>query len=187
MPSALANPREGRFAQAHLKFVAEHQANNQFLPVPAGTFTARNRRRKNVRRMRWVLFPVDVVVIHTPDHQRIGERCRNRIDAPPAPDYGCESDRRNLVENVQRDLHIVLLISTNRAPEGVKEEALRLVDSVGGEVFVLQTRRPAGHLRCYGFLRSKGCICVGQRSPPSCGFALMFFGFFNGRNAMKSA
>ena len=88
MPAALANARECRFAEPHLEFVAEHQADDQFAAVAAGALAAGHRRRKDVRRMRRVLLPVNVVVVHAADHQRVGQRRRDRIHLLARADDG---------------------------------------------------------------------------------------------------
>ena len=154
VPAPLANSRERRLAQPHLELMPQHQADNQLAPVAAGALAAGHRRRKDVRRMRRVLLPVDVVVVHAADHQRIGQRRGDRVHR-----LSRANDRRlarpgNLVQHFQRDDHVVLLIAAQRASHAVEQKALRLVNRVLGKVFELQSRRPLRHgggdgrLRC---------------------------------------
>src|SRR5271154_2469686 len=71
MPAALADTRKRRLAQTHLEFVSQHKSNDQLLAVALGTLTTRHRCRKNIGWMRRILLPINVVVIHATDHQRI--------------------------------------------------------------------------------------------------------------------
>src|SRR5438270_5350475 len=119
VPSALADARECRLTKAHLKFVPQHQTDDQFFSVAAGAFAAGQSRRENVGGMRWILLPIDVVVIHAADHQRIGQRCRDRIDTLAGADYSRRPVSCNFVENCKRDPYVVLQVAAEGASEGV--------------------------------------------------------------------
>src|SRR5579871_6995137 len=62
VPSALANAGKSRFAEPHLELVAEHEPDNEFFAPAAGTLAASNCCRENIRWMRRILLPIDVVV-----------------------------------------------------------------------------------------------------------------------------
>src|SRR5581483_12409245 len=111
MPAALADSREGGLAQAHLELMSQHQADNEFLAIAPRALATSYGRRKDVRRMRWVLLPKNVVVVHAPDHQRIRQRRRNWIDAVSGTNNRCESTAGDFAENVEHDRYFVLLIA----------------------------------------------------------------------------
>ena len=73
MPAAFANPGESRLAEPHLELVPEHEPNDQFFAITFRALAAGQRGGENVRRMRRVLLPVNVVVIHAADHQPVGQ------------------------------------------------------------------------------------------------------------------
>src|SRR5208337_1199324 len=77
VPAAFADSRKRRLAQAHFELVTKHKSYDQFFTIAFRAFTTCHRGRKNVGGMRRVLLPVDIVVIHAADLQRIGERRRN--------------------------------------------------------------------------------------------------------------
>src|SRR5437879_1685244 len=68
VPTALANAWKRRFAETHFKFVTEHESDDKFPAVRPGTLAASNGSRKNIRGMRWILLPVNIVVVHATDH-----------------------------------------------------------------------------------------------------------------------
>ena len=150
MPAALANARKRRLAQAHFEFVAQHKSNNQFLAIALGALTTRHRRRKDIGRMRRILLPVNVVVIHAADHQRIRQRRGNRIDLLARADHGRRPAPGNLLQHFERNHHVMLPISTQRAARRIEQKALGLVHRVLRELRVLKSRRPAGHGRGNG-------------------------------------
>src|SRR5579864_4860959 len=85
MPPALANPGKGRFAEPHLEFMAQHKSDNEFLAARLGAFAPCYRSGENVGRVRGILLPVDVVVVHATDHQRISQRCGDRVNTFAGP------------------------------------------------------------------------------------------------------
>ena len=142
MPPALANTGKSRFAQPHLEFMAEHDADDQLAAIASRTLAGRDCSRKNVGGMRRILLPVDVVVVHAADHQRIGERGRHRIHLLAAADQSCPAGPGDLVQHLECDLHIVLLIAAERTANAVEQEALGLINRFGGKLFELQSRCP---------------------------------------------
>src|SRR5580704_10445513 len=74
MPAALTNPWECSLAETHLELMPENEADDQLFAITLRALAASQRRGKNVRRMRRVLLPVNVVVIHATDHQSVGQR-----------------------------------------------------------------------------------------------------------------
>jgi hypothetical protein len=101
--------------------------------------------------MRRILLPVNVVVIHAADHQSIGQRRRNRIHLLARADHGRRPAPGNLFQHFERDDHVMLLISAERAAHGIEQKALGLVHRVLRELLVFKPRRPAGHGRGDGF------------------------------------
>ena len=148
MPATLANPRECRFAESHLKFVPKDQSYDQFAAIAFCAFTAGERRGKDVRWMRWILLPINIVVIHTADHQRVGKRGRDRINLLSRADHGRWSAACDLVQHLERNFDIVLLISTKRAADGIEEETFRLEHRILREMAEIERSRPARHFRC---------------------------------------
>jgi len=117
VPSALADAGECGLTQAHLEFVPKYKTDDQFSRIAAGAFAARQRCRKDVGGMGWILLPIDVVVIHAADHQRICQGRRDRVNMLAGADYCRRPVSCNFVENCKRDLHIVLQVAPERAPE----------------------------------------------------------------------
>ena len=117
------------------------------LPSLAGPLAARQRRRKNIRRMRRVLLPINVVVIHAADHQRVGQRRGDGIDPLAGANYrGRARARLSSPRTSRAILTSCCWIATERAADGIEQEALGLVDRVLREVLILQAGSPAGHL-----------------------------------------
>ena len=79
MPADLADAGERDLAQTLLELVGEGDADEEIAPGTAGLFRRRHRRRDEVRGMRGILLPIDVVVIHDPNHQGVEQRSRYRI------------------------------------------------------------------------------------------------------------
>src|SRR5208283_3620722 len=120
MPAALSDSREGGLAEPHLELMTEDEADDQFLAVAASALAARDGRGKNVGGMRRVLFPVNVVVIHATDHQRIRQRRRNWIHALPGADHRGRTRAGDFIENRQRNLDVVLLVAAQGAAERIE-------------------------------------------------------------------
>ena len=128
MPAAFANSGKRRLAEAHLELVSENESDDEFLAITPGALASGQGRGKNVGRMRRVLLPVDVVVVHAADHQRVGQRRGHGVDLLAGADHGGRAATGNFVEHLQRDLYIVLLVSAQRAAHGIQQKALGLVD-----------------------------------------------------------
>ena len=145
------------------------------LPRP---LAARDRRRDDVGRVRRVLLPVDVVVVHHADHERVERarrrpgrascRCRSRLPAPrPAM----------LVEHRQRDLHVVLQVARRgRSPA-----------SRAGTAWPRGPRRARGlEYARSAAQRAMGAVIVSVVSAHGCASSHLAR-FLNGRKLMKSA
>jgi len=87
VPAALADAGEGCLAEAHLEFMSQHQAHDQLSTVAAGALRAGYGGGEDIGRMGRILFPINVVVIHHPDHKGVGERGRDRVHLPALPDH----------------------------------------------------------------------------------------------------
>src|SRR5260370_23944744 len=131
MPATLANPGEGGFAKTHFELVAENKTNDEFFAAAAAPFATRDRCGKNVRRVRRILLPVDVVVIHTADHEGIGQRRGNGIETAAAAEHGGESPARNFGENLEGNGYGVLVVATPRAADRVQKETFGVWCGVG--------------------------------------------------------
>src|SRR5438309_2659183 len=79
MPATLANARKGGLAEPHFELVSQHEADHEFLAARLRALATGHRCGKYVRRMRRVLLPIDVVVVHATNHQRIGKRSGHGI------------------------------------------------------------------------------------------------------------
>ena len=132
VPATLTDSRKRCFAEAHFKLVAQDKANNQFTPVAVFALAAGHGCGKDIGGVRRVLLPIDVVVVHAADHERVREGGRHRIDALAGADYCGWSRAGDFVEHLERNLDVVLLVAAKRAADGVKQEALGLVNRVLG-------------------------------------------------------
>ena len=157
MPAALANPWERRFAQPHLELMPEHEPDNQLLAVALGALAAGHRGRENIRRMRRILLPINVVVIHAADHERIRQRRRDRINPLACANYRCRSAARDLPQHFERDDYVMLLISAERAADRIEQVPLCLIHGFRREPLVLQSRCPLRHLCGNRFFACSSC------------------------------
>src|SRR5437870_12519790 len=147
MPTTLANSRKRRLTEAHFKFVAQNESYDQLAAIALRAFTAGHRRRKDIRWVRWVLFPIDVGVIHAANHQCIGKRGRDWINLFSPADHGRWLATRDFIDHLELDLDVVLLISAKRAADGMQETTFRLVHGVLRVQLELAGRRSARHFR----------------------------------------
>jgi hypothetical protein len=120
VPAALADAGEGRLAQPHLELVSEHDAEDQVPARLSGPLPARHGGGDDVRRVRRVLLPVDVVVVHDADHQCVEQRGGDRIQPLARADDGGGARAGVLLEHLEGDLHVVLLEAAERAAQGVQ-------------------------------------------------------------------
>ncbi len=145
VPADLAHAGVGDLAQTLLELVGEGDADQQIASGTAGTLGRRHRRRDQIGGVRRVLFPVNVVVIHHPDHQGVEKRRRNRVPEltghqdPAIPRAGCFG------EHLAGDVDVVLLCTAERTADRVHQVSLGLVDDLGRKIFVLDTARPVGN------------------------------------------
>ena len=115
--------------------------------------------------MRRILLPVNIVVVHAADHQCVGQRGGDGIDALARANHRRRTAPGDLVEHFQRDLHIVLLVSAQRAAHGIEQEPLGLVNGVLRKLLVVERRSPARHFGGDGFF---GGVCeLDTKSPIS--------------------
>src|SRR5438132_13352489 len=101
--------------------------------------------------MRWVLFPIDVVVIHAANHQCIGKRGRDWINLFSRADHRRWPATRDFIDHLERDLDVVLLISAKRAADGIEEKTFRLVHGILREMVDL---RGGGQRPIFGVIGS---------------------------------
>ncbi len=142
VPTALADAREGRLAKAHLELVPQDDADDQLFSTGALTLGAGERRRDDVGRVRRILLPVDVVVVHHPDHQGVGERGRDDIRLPAAADHRRRALPADLVQHLERVARILLNVSTQRAADRVEQISARLVHRLLSDMIVLEAGAP---------------------------------------------
>src|ERR1051326_9419846 len=112
--------------------MAEDHGDDQFFAVCLRALAASHRGGENVGGMRGVLLPVDVVVIHATDHQGIGKRGGNGVDAAAGTDDGGWATTCNFIENLEGNADIVLLVATESTADRVEKETLGLRDPVRG-------------------------------------------------------
>ena len=82
------------------------------------------------------------------------------------------------------EAYIVLLIAAQGAAYGIEQKAFRLVHRIRRQMFVFNAGGPARHLGGHRLFGYRHLFRSGQSFSY---FTLMFFGFLNGKNAMKSA
>src|SRR5438445_10391138 len=160
MPAALANAREGGLAEPHFELVSQHEADDEFLAARLRALATGHRCGKYVRRMRLVLLPIDVVVVHATNHQRIGKRSGHGIHLLASSNHGGRTPPGDFLQHLERDLYVVLLISAERAAHGIEQKALGLINRLLREVRVIESGGPAGHFGGDGLF--EGCGSGGQ-------------------------
>ena len=79
MPSIFAHARPTDFAKPHLNFVSNDGGEDQVLANDSFTFAKRQGRGDEIARVTRISLPIDVVVIHCPDHVRVEKRGIDRI------------------------------------------------------------------------------------------------------------
>ena len=145
MPATLPDAGKGGFAKPHLKLVTQHQAHHQLAPITLRALAAGQSGREEVRGMRRVLFPVNVVVVHHADHERVGEGGRDGVHSAAGPDHRRRPRTGDFLEHLKRDAHVVLAVASQRAAQRVEQKALGLVDGFRRKLFERQARCPLGH------------------------------------------
>ena len=169
VPAALPDSRERRLAQAHLELVPQHDPHDQLPTVLVRTLCARHGCRDDVRRVGRILLPVDVVVVHHPDHQRVGQGGGDDVHSTARADHGPGTVTRYLVEHFERDLGVLLLEAAERAAQRVQQVAPRFANGAVRDVFEPQVGGPAGHLRRDRFGRLAGSAVRHGHLPPAIG------------------
>jgi hypothetical protein len=164
MPTTFADARKACFAEAHLKFMAQNKAYDQFLTIAPGALTRGHCRRKNIGGVRRILLPVDVVVIHAADHQCVGQRRGDGIDLLSCANDGRRAASRDFVEDFERDLYIMLLVAAEGAANRVQQVTLGFVNGVFRDVLEPESRSPTGHPRGDGFFSRDGFFSGHGRS-----------------------
>src|SRR5437660_11413766 len=110
MPAPFANSRKSRLAETHLEFMAEDETDDQLFSIAFGAFATGQGRRKNIRGMRWVLLPVNVVVLHAADHQGVGQGGGNGVNVLASADDGGGPRCGDLVYDALRNRGLVVLV-----------------------------------------------------------------------------
>src|SRR5258708_26688815 len=67
VPDAFANSGKRRLTEAHLELVRENKSHDQLFAITFRPLATGQGGRENIRRMRRVLLPVNVVVVHAAD------------------------------------------------------------------------------------------------------------------------
>ena len=145
MPAPLPDAGKGGFTQTHFELVAQDDPHDEVLARAPGSLPAGQRRRDDVRRVRGILLPVDVVVVHDPHHERVGQGRRHGIGLLAAAQDGRRARARDLTQYVQGDEGILLAVPSEGASKGVQEVTTRLVDGLLPDLVVGQALGPAGH------------------------------------------
>ena len=123
MPAVFAHTRTSDFAQTYFDFVSDDGGENQILAAQTLAFTERQRRGDEIARMTRVGFPIDVVVIHGPDHVAIQKCGIHWVGLEPGNERGgfapaCGTAHRAIV--FEQDLRILLLAPTQSAADGIE-------------------------------------------------------------------
>ncbi len=120
VPAALADSREGCFAQAHLELMPQNDTDDQILPAPTLTLTAGECRWDDIGWVGRILLPVDIVVVHHPDHEGIGQGGRDDVHLFAAPDHRGRPLPGDFVQHLESVTRVFLKVSTQRATNGVE-------------------------------------------------------------------
>src|SRR5689334_7901216 len=115
MPSALTDSRNRGLTQSTFELVSEDDSYDQLRAARIGAFTTTDCRRDYVGWVRWILLPIDVVVIHATHHKRVRQGCGNYIHLFAGTDHGRRAAARGLVQDFECDRYIVLTESAERA------------------------------------------------------------------------
>src|SRR5262249_13375346 len=93
--------------------------------------------------MTWVGFPIDVVVIHGPNHVTIHERCIDGICLEAGNKCsGLATTAAHGAMMLEQDLRVFLLAATEPASDGIEPEQFRCLDRLWRKVFVFQSASP---------------------------------------------
>ncbi len=146
MPAELTHTREADLAQALLDLVGEGNAEKEVASRSAGPFGGSHRRRNDVGRVGGILLPVDVVVVHHADHQRIQQRRRHRVHLLPGDEHRRTAGAGDLSEDIPCEVHVMLLSAAKRAAHRVHQESFGLRDNLGRQIFIRRAGSPFRNL-----------------------------------------
>jgi len=138
MPPDFAHAGCGGQTETHLELVADQDPDEEILAAAPLVLGRSQRCRDDVRRVRRILLPVDVVVIHRPDQEGVHQR------GVPEVRHRAVADDRRLLSPAERLhklislLHVLVVEGGQRAADRVKQESLGLLDGRLRNLIVLK-------------------------------------------------
>ncbi len=145
VPADLANAREGDLAQALLELVGQRGTEDQIAARASGPFGGCHGRRDDVGGVGRVLLPVDVVVVHDPDHEGVEQRRRDRVPALAGDQHRGVPGAGDFGQHGACDGHVVLLCTAQRTPDRVHQVTFGFGHHGVGKVVVPGAGGPLGH------------------------------------------
>jgi hypothetical protein len=121
MPSIFAHPWPADFAKTHLNFVGNDRGENQIFAAEPLAFTECQRRGDEIARVTRIGLPINVVVIHRPDHVAIQKRRIDRISfeaGNKCRGVAIAAGHRAIM--LQQNPRIILLASAKGAADGIE-------------------------------------------------------------------
>jgi len=122
VPAVLTDPRDAELAQTHLDLVGDHGSKDQVLPRQAEILTERERTGDDVGWVAGVGFPVNVVVVHRPDHVIVQKGRIDRVGLVTRHKAGALAGASHRLVVIEEDVRVFLAASPERAPERVVPE-----------------------------------------------------------------
>ena len=149
MPASLADTGDSEFAQAHLDLVGDDNRRQHVGAVFARVFPGRERRRYDVARVRRVLHPVDIVIVHYADQKTVDERRLDQRSLLAGPDDGRVVVATEKLEYPPVHFGVFLLQTAQCATHTVKYEPFRRRTRVLGDLIVSEVHGEFGESLCH--------------------------------------
>ncbi len=113
MPAVFAHAGPSDFAKSHFDFVGDDRGENQILAAQSFAFAQCERRSDEIARMTRIGFPINVVVIHRPDHVAVEKRRIDRIGFETGDERGRPSFAALATGRVRRGGHRAIMLQQN--------------------------------------------------------------------------
>jgi len=146
MPPHLTDPGVGSEAEPHLELVGEDNPHEEVLPSEAAHLSRGQRGGDEVRGVRRVLLPVDVVVVEGPNEEGVHERGEGEVGTGPVAKDGRLARPPELSHVAMGGLRVREALGGERTPDRIEEEPLRLRARCGGDVPVAELASEPGQL-----------------------------------------
>ena len=121
MPSVFTHTRSADFTKPHFDFVGNNGGENQILSTQTFALAYRQRCSDEIAGMTWICFPINVVVIHGPNHVAIEKRRIDRIGLEPGDEHGgtaVAAAHRTIM--LEQNPGVILLTAAQRATDRVE-------------------------------------------------------------------